>query len=306
MRTQRMRINPTARGRHHIPNQPLLAPLSPRDHNRLPHTRMAAQNRLDLPGLNAEPAQLHLIVRTPHKLQHPVRTPARKVPAPVHPAAACPMRVRNKPLRRQPRTMQIPTRQPRPRNVKLPAYPNRNSLQRAVQHVDAVIGQRTPNRHPHSVFRSLICKGCRINRGLGGPIQVPDLRAREPARNLAHKLGRQLLSPKRHMLQCLACGRVLEHRGKIGRHAADEVHPMLFQFLPKLRGGCTHCLADDYHRSPSREWQQHLLYRGIEATSNEQRGTEVLSHLELSAQAEEFVAQTGMLDHGPFRLSRGA
>src|SRR5262249_44894107 len=44
----------------------------------LPPRLMAQQHRLDLPWLNAETAQLHLRIRTPQKLQNPVRPPARQ------------------------------------------------------------------------------------------------------------------------------------------------------------------------------------------------------------------------------------
>ena len=52
------------------------------------------------------------------------------------------MRVRNKPLRRQPATPQIATRQSRPRNVKLARYPNRHRQQTVVENVDAQIQQQ--------------------------------------------------------------------------------------------------------------------------------------------------------------------
>ena len=64
---------------------------------------MAQQRRLDLARLNAEAAELHLRVGAPEKLQNPVRTPARQIPGAVHPAPRRTKRIRNKPLRRQPR-----------------------------------------------------------------------------------------------------------------------------------------------------------------------------------------------------------
>ena len=106
---------------------------------------MAQQNRLDLARLNAETAQLHLRVRPPQKFQNPVRPPARHIPAAVHPAPRPTMRVRNKPLRRQPRTAQIPPRKPRTRDVKLPRNPRRNRLQASVQHIHPRVPDRTPN-----------------------------------------------------------------------------------------------------------------------------------------------------------------
>ena len=77
--------------------------------------RLPQQYSLDLARLDPEPAQLHLRIGPPQKLQHPVRTPPRQVPGPVHPAApARPIRVGHKPLRRQTRTPQYPRARPTP------------------------------------------------------------------------------------------------------------------------------------------------------------------------------------------------
>src|SRR6201991_5377325 len=105
---------------------------------------------LDISRLDAEPAQLHLRIRTPQELQHPVAAPARKVPGAVHPAPRGAKRVRDKPLRRQTRTAHIPTRQTRTRNVKLTAHTSRHRLQAAVQYVDLRVPDRTPDRRRDS------------------------------------------------------------------------------------------------------------------------------------------------------------
>src|SRR6478609_12193533 len=101
---------------------------------------MPIQLRLDLAWLDAEPTHLHLRIRAPQELKHPVAAPARKVAGAVHPAPGSTKRVRNKPLRRQTRTTHIPARKTRPRNVKLPAHTSRHRLQTPVQYVGVQIG----------------------------------------------------------------------------------------------------------------------------------------------------------------------
>src|SRR4249920_946322 len=157
VRPQRSRFRRSSPGRHHIAHQPLVpSRVLTRNHRSLGHPRMAQQHRLDLARLNAKAAQLHLRIRAPEKVQHPVRTPARNIPAAVHPASRSTKPVRNKPLRRQPRTIQIAPRKPRPRYVQLPRYPRRYRLQTAVQHVHPRVpdrpanGNRRSNRHPLS------------------------------------------------------------------------------------------------------------------------------------------------------------
>src|SRR5262249_60850182 len=116
-------------------NHTTLAPLS------MPHKRC-----LDPPWLKAEAATLALMVRAPHNPQTPTPAPAPQAPAAVHPAPRSANPIRNKALRRQPATPNIPTTNPSPRNVKLPNNPNRHRLQTTIQYINPVVGQRTPDR----------------------------------------------------------------------------------------------------------------------------------------------------------------
>ena len=74
--------------RHHIADQPLARPAASSRATTAACATPACrtQRRLDLARLDPEPAQLHLRVRPPEELQRPVRTPARQIPGPVHPA----------------------------------------------------------------------------------------------------------------------------------------------------------------------------------------------------------------------------
>src|SRR5262249_51437228 len=120
-------------------------PTRARTHTRLRHAVMPQQRCLDLPGLNAEAADLNLLVRSPHKLQNPIPAPARQVPAAVHPAPRSAKPIRNKALTRQPAAPNIPTTNPSTRNVKLPNYPNRHRLQTTVQYINPQIGDAAPD-----------------------------------------------------------------------------------------------------------------------------------------------------------------
>src|SRR5262245_50656083 len=148
MRPQLLPLRRTLPSRNHIRHQPLAAPtVLARNHRGLRYSPMPNQRRLDLPRLDPEAAHLHLRIRATQKLQNPVRTPARKVPGPVHPAPRRSMRVGNKPLRRQTRTTQIAARQPRARDVKLPAHPSRYRLKTTVQYINPRVPDRTADRN---------------------------------------------------------------------------------------------------------------------------------------------------------------
>src|SRR5438094_8331374 len=115
-------------------------PIRARNHTRLRHIRVPNQRGLDLPRLNAEAANLNLMVRSPHKLQNPIPAPARQVPAAVHPAPRSAKAVRNKALPRQTPAPNIPATNPSTRNVKLPDNPNRNRLQATIPDITLQVG----------------------------------------------------------------------------------------------------------------------------------------------------------------------
>src|SRR5207245_6280050 len=50
-----------------------------RDNGGLRHVAVALQRGFDLAGLDAEAAQLHLLVRAPEEVEHSIGTPAREI-----------------------------------------------------------------------------------------------------------------------------------------------------------------------------------------------------------------------------------
>src|SRR5262249_47482534 len=84
--------------------------------------------------------------RATHKLQNSIPAPARQVPAAVHPTPRSPKPIRNKTLRCQTTTTQIPPPNSRTRNVKLPNNPNRHRLQTTIQNVNPPVPYRPTNR----------------------------------------------------------------------------------------------------------------------------------------------------------------
>src|SRR5246127_538022 len=147
MRTQRRPIHSRTRRQNHIAGKaPTPRPVRGPNHNRLPHIRVPNQRGLDLPRLNAETANLNLMVRSPHKLQNPIPAPARQVPAAVHPAPRSANPIRNKALPRQTPTPNISAPNPSTRNVKLPNNPNRYRLQTTIQYINPRVPNRTTKR----------------------------------------------------------------------------------------------------------------------------------------------------------------
>src|SRR5262249_1355523 len=157
-------------------------PIQARNHNSLRHAFMPQQRCLDLPWLNAEAANLDLLVRAPHKLQNPIPAPARQVPAAVHPAPRSTKPIRNKPLRRQPATPDTPTTTPSPRDVTLPNNPNRHRLQTTIQYINPRVPDRTTKRRDTGAGQRFTHG--RADRRLRGAIGIDHPPPRRPARHL--------------------------------------------------------------------------------------------------------------------------
>src|SRR5262245_33647618 len=179
MRAQLASIRRTTRSQNHIANKLAASHTArPRHNRRLRYASMPQQRRLDLPKLNAKTAHLNLLVRSTHKLQNSIPTPARQVPAAVHPTTRSSKPIRNKALRCQCPTTQIAPRNARSRNVKLPNNPNRHRLQTTIQNVHAQIGNATPDEAPTAGGRKLLVehKVSDMHRRLGDPIHIDERR----------------------------------------------------------------------------------------------------------------------------------
>src|SRR5260221_7491012 len=167
MRPQRRRIHLRPSRQNNIANKLRNPrPIRARNHNRLRHTRVPNQRGLDLPRLNAEAANLNLMVRSPHKLQNPIPAPARQVPAAVHPTPRSTKPVRNKALPRQTPPPHIPPTNPSPRNVKLPNNTNRYRLQATIQYIKPRVPDRTTNR---DLARAIVTAWAKRTGGGGFP-----------------------------------------------------------------------------------------------------------------------------------------
>ncbi len=126
-----------------------------RHHRGIADKLMLQQPGGDLAWLDAEAADLHLIVIAAQKLEIAVRQVTRQVAAPVHPGAGLAAeRIRQEPLRRQIRTVQVAARHPRPADIKLTNRPKRNRLTMTVQKIDPRVRNRTADMW-HSVTEEL-------------------------------------------------------------------------------------------------------------------------------------------------------
>src|SRR5262249_17364456 len=298
-RPHRRRTRSRSRRQNNIANKLLATrPIQARDHNSLRHAFMPQQRCLDLPRLNAEAANLNLMVRAPHKLQNPIPAPARQIPAAVHPAPRSTKPIRNKalppqpptptptpntPPRLHPATPNIPTTNPSPRDVKLPNNPNRHRLQTIVQYINPVVGQRTPDRDARIGLLTFHSKSNCIDRGFGRTVKIGDARNLEMARNLLLKRGREDLTSQHQVVQRGVVRSTGNDRVQIGRYATHKSDVIPDQLMPELSGRFPYRVTDDDRCPAPDERQQRLLDRSVKSTRNDKRGSEAAPHVKVTS-----------------------
>src|SRR5215468_15388 len=284
MRTQPRHIRIRPSRQNNIADK-LLAPrpIRPRDNRSLRHARMPHQRRLDLPRLNAEAANLNLMVRAPHKLQNPIPAPARQVPAAVHPPPRSTKPIRNKALTRQSAATNIPPPNPSTRNVKLPNNTNRHRLQAIIQNVDPVVAQRPTNRDARTGLLTFDRKSNGIDRGFGRTVKIGDARNLEMARNLFLKRHREGLTSQHQVVQRSVVRSTMNDRFEVGRYATHKSYVIPHQLMPELGRRFPYRITDDDCCPAPDEGQQRLLDRGIKSARNDKRGSEATPHVKVSS-----------------------
>src|SRR5207244_3163119 len=210
-------LTPTKRQNNTANNPQNPRPIRSLNHIRHRHTRLPNHRGLDLPRLNAQTANLNLMVRSPHKLQNPIPAPARQVPAAVHPAPRSTKAVRNKALPRQTATPNIPPPNPSTRNVKLPDNTNRYRLQATIQYINPRVPDRTTKR---DLARAIVTAWPigHVDGGFGRTVKVFHAHVRQQRLDLVAGLSRERLAATDETangcasLRSLVCQEDVEHR----------------------------------------------------------------------------------------------
>ncbi len=183
---------------------------------------MRRQRRLYLAAFDAETADFHLLVIAPQVLDVAVRQIARHVTGAVH-SPARRERIAQEALRRQLGPIQIAPRHLHPADIQLAHRPQRHRLPVIVQQVDARVGDRPPDRHRHPVRLPRTVPGGDVHRRLRRPIQVMQLRLRQPAVKLRHQRRRQRFPAAHHPHHLAAARRRLPVRQEALQHRRHKV-----------------------------------------------------------------------------------
>ncbi|CVB13756.1 Uncharacterised protein [Serratia marcescens] len=218
----RQRFFRHVRGRHHPRHQPFVVAHRPCIHHRFAHRRVRRQRRLYLPAFDAEAADFYLLIVAPQVLDVAVRQITRHVAGAVHPPARR-ERIAQEALRRQFRPVQVAPRHLHPADIQLAHRPQRHRLPALVQQVDARVGDRPPDRHRRPLRLPRTVPGGHVHRRLRRPIQVMQLRLRQPAVKLRHQRRRQRFPAAHHPHHLPAARRRLPVRQEALQHRRHEV-----------------------------------------------------------------------------------
>ena len=118
----------------------------PGDHLRLLYPIDCAQRGLHLTEFDPISADLDLLVGTAEIPQFPVGAPAHQIAGAIHPRPGRPERARHKPRRTQPAPTDISVGQSGAGHIQLANHAYRCRPQQVVQHEEAEMCQRYPDR----------------------------------------------------------------------------------------------------------------------------------------------------------------
>src|SRR5262249_28257326 len=130
------------------PEPPVSGRILARQHHRLAHRRVLPQHALDLPELDPEATDLHLMIDAPQVLDAAVRSPATPVSGLVRPRPGLDReRLWDDPLRRQLRAVQVTSAHPPAADVQLTGNPDGDGPEVYIQDVEPDTRVRAPERH---------------------------------------------------------------------------------------------------------------------------------------------------------------
>ena len=246
---------------------------------------MGTERALDLAGLDAEAADLDLVVRAPEELDRPVGGQPPEVAGAVCPRGGAAAYVQlDEPLRGQLRPEEVAVGEAGPREVQLSRHADRHRPAPRVEQVDAGVGDRAADgRDPRPEIGVAVqrVRGHHVRFGRAVVVVEPLPARAEPA---ADRVGdAQLVARGDHLLE--ARDQAAGPQGRLGqvveRHGGEEeaLDPRPVEELDERVGVAAGGLVDEDQRAPGAPGGEGLLERDVEAERRElerPRGLRVL------------------------------
>ncbi len=196
IRFGRSHLGPT----HDIGDKPLVAgAIVPRHHRRIGDERVLAEPGGDLARLDAEAADLHLVVVAAQELEIAIRQVAGQVAGPVE-TVAFDKGTGDEPLRRQLRPVKVAARHACPADIELAHRPERNGHTMNVQKIDDRIANWPSHRHPLPIEPSWYRKAETEGGILCRTVAIRDQQRGISLLTCFDGIGRDLFAPDQQLL----------------------------------------------------------------------------------------------------------
>ena len=253
------------------------------------HARVGGQRSLDFAQLDAQAAQLDLVVVAACKVHAPIGQAPAPVARAVQPLAGVAERILHKAGRRQPGTPQVAPRQPCTADVQLPRRPRGQQAHVLVQHMQLHVRQRPSNGQPVGALHALLHADS--HRSFGRSIGIEKAPAHRPPQRQLRCTG---LAGHHQQAQRIKRGRIQggKHRGR-QRCGGDAMAP--HKGLQLWPGPC-HVRGRHQQRRPMAPGHGHLPDGGVKG----QRGE--LQHAIASIQREHALLGMGQGAHARPRI----
>ncbi len=262
----------------HIRIEPATRHVSPDGHGGVAHGGMLRQPCFDLANLDAEAADLDLLIDASKELDVAIGQVPGQVAGPVQTTGA--EGIRHEPLGRERRLVQIASRQSGTADVDLAWNTDRHRLPRTIEQVDLPIRQRPADRHRRGLRRHTGIRPLRLRRvdragdgRLGRAVGVPPGHVRADARLpggqrfLRHGLAAYYDHP--HAVGQRAGRELGAPREPVRRRDVQQRHPLAHGQRLHLRDRRHHLVrAQDDPRAPHQPGKD-VLDRLIEAERGE-------------------------------------
>src|SRR3982074_1477937 len=167
---------------------------------------MLSERNLDLAGLDAEAADLDLMVGAAEKMQRAFGPPARTVAGAVHATARRSERIGDETFGGQARAVEVTARQTAAGDIEFARHSDRHRLQAIVQYIDPCVPDRTPNRGELAITIVVPRPRRHLNRCLGRTIEIDqsDVPGR---RHFSSQVSSQRLATNENALEAMRVGR---------------------------------------------------------------------------------------------------
>ncbi|CAJ3786961.1 Uncharacterised protein [Burkholderia pseudomallei] len=298
-----------ALGGHDVRDEPRVAVrLALEDHGRLADERVRVQRARDLVELDAIAANLDLLIGAAEEFEHPVARPAREVACHVD-APARRERVRQEPLGGQLVAIQVAARDAVAGDIQVARHPDRHRPHPFVEHVDAHVAERAPDRHPAVRDR----RGVRVTGGehgrLGRAVHVVDRGGTQCMPRIVRERARQLLADDEHVPQPVPAreariGRRLRHELAQQRRREIQVRDAVpKQCLDDQIGRALGLRREDRERAVADEPAEQLRHRHVERVVRLQQIAIVRAHRVARLHHVEQVRHVRVRDGDALRLA---